>query len=101
MEAIDYMISNREINFNALDQLKRAFLVQLVRDDPHLLGFDSQSILAFMQSLDRLPDKDIRTFLKEVSRYGLHNFYLILLFTFFYLLPYLRSIIRLAIAYIG
>ena len=77
MEAIDYMISNRQVDFYALDHLKRAFLVQLVRDEPHPLGFDSQSILAFMQSLDRLPEKDIRTFLKEVSRYGLCNFYLL------------------------
>ena len=93
MEAIHYMISNRQINFYALDHLKRAFLVQLARDEPYTFGFDSQSILAFMQSLDRLPEKYIKTFLKEVSRYGLCNFYL--------LLPSLRSIIRLAIGYIG
>ena len=93
IEAINYMISNREINFYTLDHLKRVFSVQMVRDDPHPLEFDSKSILAFMQSLDRLPEKDIRTFLKEVSGYGLYNFYL--------LLPSLRSIIRLTIGYIG
>ena len=76
-EAINYMISNRQIDFYALDHLERVLLVQLVRDEPHPLGFDNQSILAFMQSLDRLPEKDIGIFLKEVSRYGLYNFYLL------------------------
>ena len=42
IEAIDYMISNRQIDFYTLDHLKKAFLAQLARDDTHPLGFDSQ-----------------------------------------------------------
>ena len=72
MEVIDCMITKSRTDFYKLGHLKRVFLDQLVRDErkaTHLLGFDSQSILAFMQSLDRLPEEDIRTFLKEASRY--------------------------------
>ena len=72
MEAIDCMITKNQTDFYKLGHLKRAFLDQLVRDErkaTHLLGFDSQSILAFMQSLDRLPEEAIRTFLKEAFRY--------------------------------
>ena len=74
MEGIDCMVAKTksQTDFYELGHLKRVFLDQLARDErkaTHLLGFDSQSILAFMQSLDRLPEEDIRTFLKEASRY--------------------------------
>ena len=78
MEAIDCMITKNQTDFYELGCLKRAFLDQLARDErkaTHPLGFVSQPILAFMQSLDRLPEEDIRTFLKEASRYNFLSFF--------------------------
>ena len=71
MEAVDYMTSNNHVNLHALGQYKRSFLDELVTDVPHPLGFDSLSVLAYVESLDSLPDEDIRKFLKEVYKYGL------------------------------